>query len=232
MPTTKSSARSVWAMARFSALARELDAWILLGSIAVTTDDGRLANRSVMFDPSGAVVARYDKVHLFDVDLAGGESYRESATIAPGERAVLADLPWGKLGLTICYDLRFPQLYRALAQAGADFLSVPAAFTKTTGEAHWHILLRARAIESGCFVLAPCQTGAHAGGGACYGHSLVVDPWGRVIADGGEETGIVTAEIDPAEVAKARAMIPALQHDRPFAAPSGSMPQRLAVGAA
>ena len=220
------------ALPAFRALARELGIWCHLGSLPIEAAGGKVHNRGYLLDPEGAVVARYDKVHLFDVDLAGGESYRESATIAPGERAVLADLPWGKLGLTICYDLRFPQLYRALAQAGADFLSVPAAFTKTTGEAHWHILLRARAIESGCFVLAPCQTGAHAGGGACYGHSLVVDPWGRVIADGGEETGIVTAEIDPAEVAKARAMIPALQHDRPFAAPSGSMPQRLAVGAA
>ena len=177
-------------------------------------------------------MTRYDKIHLFDVDLADGESYRESATIAAGDRAITADLPWGKLGLSICYDLRFPHLYRALAQAGADFLAVPAAFTKTTGEAHWHVLLRARAIESGCYVIAPCQTGTHPGGGACYGHSLLVDPWGRILADGGEATGIVLGEIDPAEVTRARGMIPSLQHDRPFAAPAGRVPQRLAVGAA
>ena len=166
--------------------------------------------------PSGAVAARYDKIHLFDVDLPGGESYRESATIAPGACGVVADLPWGRLGLSICYDLRFAGLYRALAQAGADFLTVPAAFTRTTGQAHWHVLLRARAIETGCYVFAPCQYGVHAGDRATYGHSLIVDPWGQVLADGGEERGVVVAEVDPAAVARARAMIPALAHDRPF----------------
>jgi predicted amidohydrolase len=169
-----------------------------------------------LLDPDGAIAARYDKVHLFDVDLAGGESYRESETIAPGACATVADLPWGRVGLSICYDLRFAQLYRALAKAGADFLTVPAAFTKTTGQAHWHVLLRARAIETGCFVFAPCQFGVHAGDRATYGHSLIIDPWGQVLADGGEGRGVAVAEVDPAAVARARAMIPALQHDRAF----------------
>jgi len=169
--------------------------------------------------PAGAIAARYDKLHLFDVDLADGESYRESALIEPGAQAVLATTPWATLGLSICYDLRFPQLYRSLAQAGAEVLTVPAAFTKTSGQAHWHVLLRARAIETGCFVLAPCQCGDHGGGHETYGHSLIIDPWGRVLADGGEEVGYITAKIDLAEVAKARAMIPALGHDRDFARP-------------
>ena len=207
------------ALPLFAGLAQELDAWLLLGSVAIKEGAERVLNRSYLLDPAGAVAARYDKVHLFDVDLAAGESYRESATIAPGDAAVVAELPWGRLGLSVCYDLRFAQLYRALAQAGAEFLTVPAAFTKTTGEAHWHVLLRARAIETGSYVFAPCQYGVHAGGRATYGHSLIVDPWGRVIADGGEERGFVAAEVDPAEVAKARRMIPALQHDRPFRAP-------------
>jgi predicted amidohydrolase len=166
--------------------------------------------------PDGAVVQRYDKIHLFDVELAGGEHYRESATIEPGREAATAELPWGRLGMTICYDLRFPHLYRTLAQAGAEFLAVPAAFTKTSGEAHWHALNRARAIENGAYVLAPCQCGEHAGGGRTYGNSLIVDPWGRVLADGGEEPGIVLCDIDPAKVAEARSMIPSLRHDRPY----------------
>jgi predicted amidohydrolase len=209
------------ALPLFAELARERRAWILLGSLAITVaggpgDSEGIANRSFLLDPAGAVVARYDKIYLFDVDLAGGESYRESATIVAGDRAVVADLPWGRVGLSICYDLRFPQLYRALAKAGADFLTVPAAFTRTTGRAHWHVLLRARAIETGCYVFAPCQYGVHAGDRATYGHSLIVDPWGRVLADGGEDRGVVVAEVDPAAVARARAMIPALTHDRPF----------------
>ncbi len=207
------------ALPRFGALARELEAWLLLGSVAIEAGPQGVFNRSYLLDPQGEVAARYDKVHLFDVDLAGGESYRESATIAPGDAAVVADLPWGRIGLSVCYDLRFAQLYRALAQAGAIFLTVPAAFTKTTGEAHWHVLLRARAIETGCYVFAPCQYGLHAGDRATYGHSLIVDPWGRVITDGGEDRGFVVAEVDPEEVAKARRMIPALQHDRPFSLP-------------
>ncbi len=204
------------ALPLFAGLAQDHRAWILLGSLAITLEGGAIANRSYLLDPDGAIAARYDKIHLFDVDLAGGESYRESATIAPGTCATVADLPWGRVGLSICYDLRFAQLYRALAKAGADFLTVPAAFTKTTGQAHWHVLLRARAIETGCFVFAPCQYGVHAGGRATYGHSLIVDPWGQVLADGGEERGVVVAEVDPAAVVRARAMIPALLHDRAF----------------
>jgi predicted amidohydrolase len=204
------------ALPLFAGLAQEHRAWILLGSLAITLEGGAIANRSYLLDPDGAIAARYDKVHLFDVDLAGGESYRESETIAPGACATVADLPWGRVGLSICYDLRFAQLYRALAKAGADFLTVPAAFTKTTGQAHWHVLLRARAIETGCFVFAPCQFGVHAGDRATYGHSLIIDPWGQVLADGGEDRGVAVAEVDPAAVARARAMIPALQHDRAF----------------
>ena len=204
------------ALPAFSALARELDVWLLLGSLPIETAGGKVNNRGYLIGPDGAVAQRYDKVHLFDVNLANGETYRESATIEPGCKAVLAELPWGRLGMTICYDLRFAQLYRSLAQAGADFLAVPAAFTKRTGEAHWHVLNRARAIENGAFVFAPCQCGTHEGGGKTYGHSLIIDPWGRILADGGEAPGIVLAEVDPAEVAKARSMIPSLQHDRPF----------------
>ena len=204
------------ALPLFAGLAQEHRAWILLGSLAITLEGGAIANRSYLLDPDGAIAARYDKVHLFDVDLAGGESYRESETIAPGACATVADLPWGRVGLSICYDLRFAQLYRALAKAGTDFLTVPAAFTKTTGQAHWHVLLRARAIETGCFVFAPCQFGVHAGDRATYGHSLIIDPWGQVLADGGEGRGVAVAEVDPAAVARARAMIPALQHDRAF----------------
>jgi predicted amidohydrolase len=208
------------ALAHFRELAGELGAWLLLGSLAITAGPGKIFNRSYLLTPQGAIAARYDKVHLFDVDLAGGESYRESALIEPGAEAVLAATPWATLGLSVCYDLRFPQLYRSLAHAGAQVLTVPAAFTKTTGAAHWHVLLRARAIETGCFVLAPCQSGDHGGGRETYGHSLIVDPWGRVLAEGGEEAGYITAEIDLAEVEKARAMVPALDHDRDFEAPA------------
>ena len=213
------------ALPLFADLARRHAAWLLLGSLAIADPRGRVVNRAYLLDASGTIAARYDKIHLFDVDLAGGESYRESATIAAGERAVIADLLGFRLGLSICYDLRFPQLYRSLAQAGAEVIAVPSAFTKTTGEAHWHTLLRARAIETGCYVAAPCQCGAHAGGGASYGHSLIVDPWGRVLADGGSEPGVVIAEIDLAEVRKARAMVPALEHDRDFAAPKRAAPE-------
>jgi predicted amidohydrolase len=207
------------ALTHFRGLAGELGAWLLLGSLAITAGPGKIFNRSYLIDPEGGIAARYDKIHLFDVDLADGESYRESALIEPGTQAVLAATPWGALGLTVCYDLRFPQLYRALAKAGAQILTVPAAFTRTSGQAHWHVLVRARAIETGCFVIAPCQSGDHGGGRATYGHSLIVDPWGRVLADGGEDAGYVTAEIDLAEVEKARAMIPALDHDRDFERP-------------
>lgn len=207
------------ALALFSGLAEELSVHLLLGSLAVRTPSGGISNRSYLLDSVGRIAARYDKVHLFDVDLDQGESYRESATIVPGDRAVVADLPWGRLGLSVCYDLRFAGLYRSLAHAGAEFLAIPSAFTKTTGEAHWHILVRARAIETGSYVIAACQCGVHAGGAASFGHSLIVDPWGKVLADGGEEPGIITAEIHPDAVASARQMIPALTHDRAFDAP-------------
>jgi predicted amidohydrolase len=203
-----------------AALARELGIWLLLGSTAVRAEGGRLANRSALFDDRGRVVARYDKIHMFDVDVPDGQTYRESATFRPGGQAVVADTPWMRLGLTVCYDVRFPALYRALAHAGAGVLTVPAAFTRFTGQAHWHTLLRARAIETGCFVLAPAQVGEHAGGRQTYGHSLVVAPWGEVLADaGGDAPGVVTAELDPAAVAQARGWIPALDHDRPFTPP-------------
>jgi len=176
----------------------------------------KAANRSFLIDRKGNIVARYDKIHMFDVDLAGGESYRESRNYRPGEIAVVADLPWGRLGLTICYDLRFPALYRALAEAGASFLAIPSAFTRQTGEAHWHVLMRARAIENGSFVFAAAQGGEHENGRATFGHSLVVDPWGRILAEGGTEPGVVFADIDPAEVSVARSRIPSLQHGRRF----------------
>jgi deaminated glutathione amidase len=199
-----------------ASLARKHRAWILVGSIGVRAPDGRVLNRSLIIDPEGAVVARYDKIHMFDVDLGDGHVYRESATIAPGSEAVLSDGPGGPIGLSVCYDLRFAGLYRGLAKAGACILAVPAAFTRITGRAHWHILNRARAIENGAYVIAPCQYGTLAGGSECYGHSLIVDPWGRVLADGGEDEGIILAEIDPALVAETRARIPSLTHDRPY----------------
>jgi predicted amidohydrolase len=207
----------------FAALARELGIWLLIGSMPVKADDRRIANRSFLYDPNGNVIARYDKIHMFDVDLPNGETYRESNGVRPGEQAVVAQTPWGGLGLTICYDVRFGHLHRALAQAGAVMLTVPAAFTVPTGQAHWHLLLRARAIETGCFVFAPAQTGEHAEGRLTYGHSLIVSPWGEVLADAGEQPGIVTADIDLEAVHKARSMVPALRHDREFQRPHGLM---------
>ena len=206
------------ALQHFSNLAAELGAWIQPGSVAVETPSKKLRNRAVMFDPTGAQVAQYDKVHMFDVDLADGESYRESEIFESGDEAVLAPTPWGLVGMTVCYDLRFAYLYRTLAQAGASYLTVPAAFMRTTGKAHWHVLLRSRAIETGCYVFAACQWGAH-GDAVTYGHSLVVAPWGEVIADGGESGGVVIADVDPAKVEEARAMVPALRHDRPLCSP-------------
>ena len=207
-------------IAAFQDLARETGAWLLAGSLAVKVPgEDRLANRSYLFDPQGGIVARYDKIHMFDVNLANGESYKESSQFRPGNTAVLAETPWGKLGMSVCYDLRFPALYRALAQAGARLISIPSAFTVPTGEAHWHTLLRARAIETGCFVLAPAQTGTHAEGRRTYGHSLIVDPWGKILADGGEDTGFVTAELDLSRIDEARAMVPSLGHDRPWTGP-------------
>jgi predicted amidohydrolase len=208
-------------------VARETGTWILLGSLVIdpagepgaAESETRLANRSFLLDAAGETVARYDKIHMFDIDLPGGESYRESNAYRPGRDTVVAETPWGRLGLTVCYDVRFPYLYRALAQAGADFLSVPSVFTVPTGRAHWHVLLRARAIENGCFVFAPAQWGEHPAGRKSYGHSLVVDPWGEILADGGEEPGFVTARIDPARIAEARGMVPSLKHDRDFTPP-------------
>src|SRR3984957_19872918 len=194
--------------------ARRHAMFVHAGSLAIKLSADRAANRSFLIDRDGDIVARYDKIHMFDVDLANGESYRESRNYRPGELAVTADLPWGKLGLTVCYDLRFPALYRALAEAGADFIAIPSAFTQQTGEAHWHVLMRARAIETGAFVLAAAQGGHQENGLNTFGHSLAVDPWGRVIAEGGVEPGIVMAEIDPALVAEARGRIPSLQHGR------------------
>ena len=212
-------------LAAFRDLARETDAYLLLGSIMIRgAGEERLANRSFLIAPDGNILARYDKIYMFDVDLAGGESYRESAVFRPGEATALATLPWGVLGLTICYDLRFPHLYRALAQGGADFLTVPAAFTVPTGKAHWHVLLRARAIENGCFVFAPAQCGEHAEGRKTYGHSLIVSPWGEVLAEAANEPGFIVAEIDPAKVAEARRSVPSLAHDRPFSPPAQTLP--------
>jgi deaminated glutathione amidase len=203
-------------LAAFRELARRLAIWVHAGSLAVKVSPDRAANRSFLIDPRGDITARYDKIHMFDVDLANGESYRESRSYQPGELAMVADLPWGRLGLTICYDLRFPALYRALAEAGSSFLAIPSAFTRQTGEAHWHVLNRARAVENGCFVLAAAQGGTHESGRETYGHSMVIDPWGNVIAEGDDEPGVVMAEIDPSLVGKARARIPSLQHGRRF----------------
>ena len=203
-------------LATFRELARALGLYVHVGSLAVKVSPDKAANRSFLIDRRGDIVSRYDKIHMFDVDLKGGESYRESRSYRAGDLAVLTDLPWGRLGLTICYDLRFPALYRALAEAGAMYLAIPSAFTRQTGEAHWHVLMRARAIENGSFVFAAAQGGDHENGRATYGHSLVVDPWGRVIAEGGTEPGVVFADIDPAEASVARGRIPSLQHGRRF----------------
>lgn len=200
--------------------ASRLGLWVQLGSLALRPggEEGRYVNRGFLIDPAGAIRARYDKLHLFDVDLPTGESWRESAAYAPGAGAVVAETPVGRLGLSICYDMRFPDLYRALSDAGAEILSVPAAFTVPTGRAHWHILLRARAIEAGCFVVAAAQAGTHEDGRSTYGHSLVVDPWGEVLLDMGEEPGVGFAEIDRARLEDVRARIPALRHRRPIPA--------------
>lgn len=196
--------------------ARESGSMIHIGSIAVRSGD-KFANRAYLIGADGEILASYDKLHLFDVDLPSGERWRESATYTGGACAVLAATPWAILGLTICYDIRFPALYRALAEAGAEVLTAPACFTRQTGEAHWHVLQRARAIETGAFVISAAQGGVHEDGRETFGHSLIVDPWGRVLADaGGSEPGVILAEIDLAQVADARARIPALQHGRPF----------------
>lgn len=201
-------------LAAVRAAAAHHDLWVHLGSLLIRRGDGKLANRGFVIDGAGAIRARYDKLHMFDVDLPTGESWRESAAYTPGEGAVVVATPVGRLGLSICYDMRFPDLYAALTNAGATMLAMPAAFTRPTGEAHWHVLLRARAIEGACFVVAAAQTGVHEDGRATYGHSLVVDPWGKVLLDMGEAPGLGFAEIDPVQQDDVRARVPALRHRR------------------
>ncbi len=200
----------------YRALAVELKIHVHVGSLALRYSDEKAVNRSFLIGPDGNVLASYDKIHMFDIELPDGESYRESANYQPGETAVISDLPWGRIGLTICYDVRFPALYRALAESGASFLTVPSAFTRKTGEAHWHILLRSRAIETGCFVFAAAQAGTHENKRETYGHSLIISPWGEILAEGDVEPGIIMARIDPAKVETARRAIPSLQHGRRF----------------
>lgn len=203
----------------FRRLAAETRTWLLGGTLAIDIGGGRLANRSYLFTPEGGIAAFYDKIHMFDVDLGNGETYRESDNFRPGDRAVVAATPWGGLGMSVCYDVRFPHLYRMLAKAGAKLLAVPAAFTRPTGAAHWHILLRARAIETGCFVLAPAQCGPHDGGRQTYGHSLIVGPWGDILAEAGEAPALITATLDLGAVEEARRKIPAWQEEREFRQP-------------
>ena len=200
-------------MQRFS---KENEVWIMIGSIAVSSSGGKIFNRGFVLDSLGVIISRYDKIHMFDIQLNPEDAIRESAFVSPGNKAIMIDSPFGNIGHTICYDLRFPELYRNIAKAGAEIICIPAAFTKKTGEAHWHILNRARAIENGVFVIAPCSIGKVPGGGEAYGHSLVINPWGKVIADGGTEPGIIYATIDLTEVSEARKKIPSLSHDRVF----------------
>lgn len=215
-------------VSQFAALAKELEIWLNIGSLAIRLKSGRYANRSFLFAPDGTLRASYDKIHMFDVQLGGGETYLESKRYQSGERAVVTPLPWGKLGMTICYDMRFPALYRSLTDAGADILNIPSAFTVPSGRAHWHTLLRTRAIEAGAYVLAAAQTGDHECGRKTYGHSLIVSPWGEVLADGGEDVGVVLAEIDPAEIKAARARIPAYAAKPGWTSPSEDWAQRTA----
>jgi deaminated glutathione amidase len=213
----------------FRSLARESGLTLHIGSMAVRLGD-RAANRAYLIDPKGDVLAHYDKIHLFDVDLAGGESWRESNSYVGGDEAVLVDLPFGRFGLAICYDVRFPQLFRAYGDEGADVITAPAAFTRQTGEAHWHVLQRARAIENGAYMISAAQAGRHEDGRETFGHSLVVDPWGRILAEAGSaETGLIYAEIDLHAVAATRAKIPNLRNARPFGvAPPGAKAMRAA----
>jgi predicted amidohydrolase len=203
----------------FKRMAKETGAWILGGTLAIVVAPEKLANRSYLFNPAGEVAATYDKIHMFDADVGANETYRESATFQSGARAVVAAAPWGRIGLTVCYDVRFAYLYRALAKAGAKVIAVPSAFTVPTGKMHWEVLLRARAIETGAFVLAPAQCGTHEGDRKTYGHSLIIDPLGAVLADGGEAPGIIMADLDLAQCDEAHKMLPSLQHDRTFTGP-------------
>ena len=207
------------ALPDLQALAAELSAWLLVGSLTLKTDSERIVNRSFLISADGSIVASYDKIHMFDVTLPDGKAIRESSAYCPGSRAITAETPWGKIGLTVCYDLRFPHLYRALAKAGAHYLTIPSSFQRVTGKVHWHTLVKARAIENACFVFAPAMCGEHAGNRTTYGHSLIVDPWGEILADGGETPGIVYADIDPLQAERIRKMLPCLEHDRDFAPP-------------
>jgi deaminated glutathione amidase len=205
------------ALGQFKALAQELKIWLHIGSMGVLVAPDKVANRGYLIAPTGNVAASYDKIHMFDVDLPGGESYRESKNYRPGDKACIAEMPWGRLGLTICYDMRFAGLYRALAQAGADVIAVPSAFTVPTGKAHWHVLLRARAIETGCYILAAAQAGRHETGRDTYGHSVVISPWGEILAEAdGVQTSVIFSDVTLDAVANARQRIPSLMHDRPF----------------
>jgi len=208
------------ALSALTALSRELGAWHLVGSLTLKSDDVRMFNRSLLISDKGEVIATYDKIHMFDATLPSGTVIRESSAYRPGERAMIAGTPWGRLGMTVCYDLRFPHLYRALAQRGAVMLAVPSSFQRETGKAHWHTLLKARAIENASFVIAAAMCGDHPGKRMTYGHSLVVDPWGEVIAEGGESPEVVYAELDLAKVDAVRSLLPSLAHDRPFAPPA------------
>ena len=221
------------ALPAFQALAAETHAWLLVGSLTVKVDgapasneqgsDGaRMANRSYLLSADGAIVARYDKIHMFDVTLPGGKVIRESSAYRPGAHAVIAPTPWGLLGMTVCYDLRFPYLYRTLAKSGAMFLAVPSSFQRETGVAHWHALLRSRAIENLSYVFAPAMCGAHPGNRMTYGHSLIIDPWGKILAELGDEPGVACADINTDEIARVRGMLPSLEHDREFAAPQAN----------
>lgn len=206
-------------LAAFRALGAELGVTLLIGSLAIRATEGKCANRSFLIGPDGAVMAKYDKIHMFDVQLNAGNIYRESDSYAAGSAAVVADLPAGRLGMTVCYDVRFPDLFRQLAVAGAKVIAVPAAFTRITGEAHWHILLRSRAIETGCYIIAPAQGGKHQDGRETYGHSLIIDPWGEILAEAGTEPGVIAATLDLSKVDEVHGKIPSLRHVRAFAEP-------------
>ena len=200
----------------FRALSRDLAIWLLIGSISIKLSNGKLANRSFLINPDGQIIARYTKIHMFDVEVNDGSIYRESATYQPGTSACLARTPWGLVGLTVCYDIRFPALYRDLAKAGAKIIFIPSAFTEVTGEAHWHILQRARAIENGCFIVSAAQTGMHEQNRKTFGHSIIVDPWGNILADADKDVGFITADLDLNLADEVRKKIPSLTHDREY----------------